>query len=75
MVDSGAPDEEDGPSVRLQLFVDPLTLKYLKQLAETGAYGSRRHTKVAKALIEEGLRRASRDGLIRMQKGAAPSRN
>ena len=62
-------EEDDGPSVRLQLFVDPLTVKYLKELAETGAYGSRKHTKVAKALIEEGLRRASRDGLIHMRKG------
>ena len=62
-------DDEEGPSVRLQLFVDPLTVKYLKELAETGAYGSRKHTRVARALIEEGLSRASRARLIHMQKG------
>jgi len=67
-VETDEREEDDGPSVRLQLFVDPLTVKYLKELAETGAYGSQ-HTKVAKALIEEGLRRASRDGLIHMRKG------
>jgi hypothetical protein len=69
-VDTGESEEaEDPPSLRLQLFVDPLTVAYLKELAETGAYGSRKHTKVAKALIEEGLRRASRAGLITMRKG------
>jgi hypothetical protein len=61
-------DDDGGPSERLQLFVDTKTVIYLKDLALTGTYG-RRHTKVAKALIEEGIRRAISQGLISVQKG------
>jgi hypothetical protein len=56
-------DDEAGPSERLQLFVNPQTVAYLKALALTGTYG-RKHTKVAKALIEEGIRSALSKGLI-----------
>jgi len=59
------PDDQgdDGRSVRLQIFVDHQTVEYLRDLAKTGTYG-RKHTRVAKTLIEEGVRRAIRDRLI-----------
>lgn len=60
---------ESDESERLQLFIDPQTMIYLRALAATGTYG-RKHTKVAKALIEEGIRRAIRDKLIPVQVGA-----
>jgi hypothetical protein len=60
-------DDDGGQSERLQLFVDTQTVRYLKALAQTGTYG-RKHTKVAKALIEEGIRRAIRDKLIVVEK-------
>lgn len=56
-------EDDDGPSERLQLFVDAQTMAYLREIALTGTYG-RKHTKVAKALIEEGIRRAIAGGLI-----------
>jgi hypothetical protein len=65
---AGRPDadeEDSGQAERLQLFVDPQTITYLKAIAVTGTYGWR-HTKVAKALIEEGIRRAIRDKLSRI---------
>lgn len=61
MTDTAAHD--DGPSERLQLSVDKQTVDYLREIAKTGTYG-RTHAKVAKALIEEGVRRAIADGLI-----------
>ena len=61
MSESDQPD--DGPSERLQLSMDKQTVDYLRDIAKTGTYG-RTHPKVAKALIEEGVRRAIADGLI-----------
>lgn len=66
-VGSDADDDESGPSARLQLSVDPQTIAYLKALALTGTYG-RKPSKVAKALIEEGVRRAISDRLIEVIK-------
>lgn len=63
-------DQKNGDgdnSVRLQIYVDQQTVEYLQELANTGTYG-RKHTKVAKALIEEGIRRAIHGRLIRAKK-------
>ena len=53
--------------------MDKQTVDYLRTIAETGTYG-RTHPKVAKALIEEGVRRAIANGLIKvvMEKRSKP---
>lgn len=62
-------EDEDGPSERLQVYVDRQTVAYLEAVAATGTYG-RKPSRVAKALIEEGIRRAIASGIIAVQRDA-----
>ena len=49
----------------------PETLAYLQDLADTGAYG-RSPTDVARAFIEDGIRKALADKIIDVRRSATP---
>lgn len=60
---------EDGASKRDRLTINPrpATIRYLKQLAALGIYGSS-PTTAASRLIDEGIRQAIKDGLIEKER-------
>ena len=55
---------KDSPTKRLQLSLSHETRRHLETLAKTGMFG-RLETEVAKALIEEGIRQAFKDGFFK----------
>jgi hypothetical protein len=59
----------DEKTERLQVVVATETVDYLKQLAQLGTHGPT-HTKVARSLIEEGVRNAIKDGFISARRPA-----
>lgn len=54
---------DDEKTERLQIVIATETVSYLKRLAQLGTHGPT-HTKVARSLIEEGVRNAIKDGFI-----------
>lgn len=56
--------EGETPSRRIQVSISHETYALLGRLAGTGMFG-KQETEVAKALIEEGIRQAFRDGFFK----------
>jgi hypothetical protein len=67
MADAGSDEGDGGPSERLQVYLDPQTIRYLEAIVATNTYG-RKASRVARALIEQGVRGAIKDGLIEVER-------
>ena len=54
------------PTKKVEPRLSPKTFAYLEDLVDTGAYGNN-VTDVAKGLIEEGIRRAIADRIVKVR--------